>query len=188
MSAGSNISCSFRARYLWSCTQLTVRSNVSFSFHLSFSVSFPKLTIFAILCLYLACKMRKITALTWETSSWRLVEKFHISAFPMYSLYNWIGEHEITKLKKNIFASNPEKRTQKQIQKDMNYMEWHKMDYLIFSAMRMRHLICTIPYENNKDSTRGVSLETSVFARARAQLSKMLYISTHLSVPHGENN
>ena len=26
---------------------------------------------------------------------------FHISAFPLYySLYNWIGEHEITKLKK----------------------------------------------------------------------------------------
>ena len=33
-------------------------------------------------------------------SSWRLVEKFHISAFPTYySLYNWTGEHEITKLK-----------------------------------------------------------------------------------------
>ena len=29
--------------------------------------------------------------------------KFHISAFPVYySLYNWIGEHEITKLK-NIY-------------------------------------------------------------------------------------
>ena len=26
---------------------------------------------------------------------------------------NWIGEHEITKLKKKIFASNPQKRTQK---------------------------------------------------------------------------
>ena len=26
------------------------------------------------------------------------------------SLYNWIGEHEITKLKK-LFASNPQKRT-----------------------------------------------------------------------------
>ena len=29
-----------------------------------------------------------------------------------YSLYNWNGQHEITELKK-IFASNPEKRTQK---------------------------------------------------------------------------
>ena len=67
-----------------------------------------KLAIFTILRLYMACKMWKITALTWEISSCRLV-KFHISAFAMYySLYNWIGEHEITKLKK-IFASNPER-------------------------------------------------------------------------------
>ena len=35
-----------------------------FSFHfLSFSISFPKLTIFTILRLYMACKMWKITAL-----------------------------------------------------------------------------------------------------------------------------
>ena len=70
-----------------------------FSFHfLSFSISFPKLTIFTILRLYMACKMWKITELTWEISSWRLVEKFHIPAFPMYySLYNWIGGHEMTK-------------------------------------------------------------------------------------------
>ena len=65
-----------------------------------------------------------------------------------YSLYNWIGE---------IFATNPEKRTQKQAQKDMDEMEWHKMDYLIFSAMRMRkrHLFCTsshhnVPYEKQE--------------------------------------
>ena len=110
---------------------------------------------------YTACKMWKITALTWKISSWRLVEKFYISAFPMYSLYNRIGEHEITKLKK-IFASNPEKRTQKQAQKDMNEMEWHKMDYLIFSAMRMRkrHLFCTsshhnVPYEKQQELNKG---------------------------------
>ena len=49
---------------------------------------------------------------------------FHISTFPVYySLYNWIGEHEITKIKEKIFASNPKKRTQKQAQKDMNEME-----------------------------------------------------------------
>ena len=65
---------------------------------------------------------------TWEISSWRQVEKFHISAVPMYySLCNWIGEHEITKRKK--IAANPEKRTQKQAQKDMNEMEWHKIWY-----------------------------------------------------------
>ena len=69
-------------------------------------------------------------------------KKFHISAFPMYySLYIWIAEHEITKLKKCIFASNPEKRTHKQAQKDMTEMR-----------MRYRHLFCTrshhnVPYE-----------------------------------------
>jgi len=43
--------------------------------------------------------------------------------FPMYySLFYWIGEHEITILKK-IFALNPERRTEKQTQKDMNEME-----------------------------------------------------------------
>ena len=41
--------------------------------------------------------------------------------------------------------------------------------------------------ENNKSSTRGLSLEMSVLPRARAQLLNMLYINTHLSVPHGEN-
>ena len=40
-----------------------------------------------------------------------------------YSLYNWNGEQEITKQKIYIFSSNPEKRTQKQAQKDMNEME-----------------------------------------------------------------
>ena len=83
--------------------------------------------------IYMACKMWKITALTWETSSWRLVEQFHNSAFTMYhSLYNWIGKHEITKLKKLHIRFESRKKTQKQAQKDTNEMEWHKMDYLIF--------------------------------------------------------
>ena len=94
-----------------------------FSFHFfSFSISFRKLTIFTILRLYMACKMWKITALTWEISSWRLVEKFHISAFPMYySLYNWIGEHEITKLKKKYLL-----RIQKKGHKNKHKKTWMK--------------------------------------------------------------
>ena len=36
-------------------------------------------------------------------------------------------------------------------------------------------------------STRDLSLEMSLLSRVRAQLLNMLYISTHLSVPHGEN-
>ena len=103
-----------------------------------------------------------------QISSWRLVKKFHICAFPMYySLYNWIGEHKIAKLKKT-FPSKPGKRTQKQAQKYVNEIEWHKMDYLIFSAMRMRkrHLFCTsrhhnAPYEKQQEVTRGLNHEMS---------------------------
>ena len=40
-----------------------------------------------------------------------------------FSLYIWIGEHEITKLKKYICFESRKKRTQKQAQKDMNEME-----------------------------------------------------------------
>ena len=84
----------------------------------------------------------------------KTVRKMLYLHFPMY--YNWIGEREITKLKQ-IFASNPEKRTQKQAQKGMNEMERHKMDYLIFSAMRMhkRHLFCTSSHHDISKTTRG---------------------------------
>ena len=66
-----------------------------FSFHfLSFSLSFPKLTMFTILRLNMACKMGNLRDI--ELRSGR-----KIFAFPVYYfLYNWIGEHEITKLKK----------------------------------------------------------------------------------------
>ena len=57
----------------------------------------------------------------------------------------------------------------------MNEMERHKMHYLIFSAMRMPklHLFCTsshhnVPYEK-QELNKGLSLEMSVLARARAQ-------------------
>ena len=154
----------------------------------------PKLTIFTILRLYMARKMWKTTALIWEISiaSWTLVEKFHISAFPIYyCLCNWIGEHGITKLKK-IFASNREKTTQKHAQKDINEMEWNKMDYLIFQQWACVNAIYFCPrttyrMKNNKSSTRGLSLEISVLSRARAQLLNMPYLGTHLRVPHGEN-
>ena len=96
-----------------------------FSFHFfSFSILFPKLNIFTILRSYIACKIWKITALTWERSSWKLVEKFHISAFPMYySRYIWIGEHEITKLKKQICFESRKKDTKTSKKKH----EWNGM-------------------------------------------------------------
>ena len=79
-----------------------------------------------------------------------------------YSLYNLIGEHEITKVKQNLFTSNPEKMTQKEAQRDMNEMELHKMDYLIFSAMHMRkrQLFCisshhNVPCEKQEELNKG---------------------------------
>ena len=68
------------------------------------------------------------------------------------------------------------------------------MDYLIFSEMRMRgrHLfapvVTTYRMKNKKSSTRVLSLEVSALARARAQLLNMLNISSHMSVPNGENS
>ena len=121
------------------------------------SISFPKLAIFTILRLYMACNM-------WEISSWRLAEQFHISAFPMYySLYKWIGEHEITKLKRKICFESRKKDTKTSTK--THEMEWYKMDYLIFSAMciRKRHLFCTsshhnVSYEKRQDVDDGCEL------------------------------
>ena len=63
--------------------------------------------------------------------------------------------------KKNI-SFESRKRTQKQAQKDMNEMEWHKMGHLIFSEMRMRkrYLVCTsshhnVPYEKQQEVSKG---------------------------------
>ena len=76
----------------------------------------------------------------------------------------------------------------------MNQKQWHKMDYLIFSAMRMRkrHLFCISSHHNalsekQPELNKGVQVLKRFFARARAQLLNMLYNSPRLSVPHGEN-
>ena len=63
------------------------------------------------------------------------------------------------------------------------------MDYLTFSAMRMRKhsLFCTSSHHNEPYEKQQEVNKVSVLARARAQLLNMLYISTHLSVLHGEN-
>ena len=75
----------------------------------------------------------------------------------------------------------------------MYEIEWDIMDYFIFSAMRMRkrYLFCTsslhnVPYEKQQELNKG-SEPWNECPRVRAQLLNMLYISTHLSVPHGEN-
>ena len=136
----------------------------------------------------MACKMWKITALIWER---RLVEKFHISAFPMYYfLYNWIGEHEITRLKK-IYLLRIQKKRHKI---KNNEMERHKMDYFIFSEMCMRksHLFCTnshrnVPYEKQQELNKGSEPWNKCSCYSACAIIYMLYISTYLSIPHGEN-
>ena len=157
-------------------------SEFQFSFHfLSFSISLPKLTIFTILRLYMACKMWKIIACTWEISSCRLVEKLHTSAFPMYYSLYW--EHEITKLDKKIFASN-----QKKGHKNKHKKTWMTQRYFQQCAcVSVIYFAPVVTTTHRMKTTRGLSLEMNVFAKARAQLLNVLYISTHLSVPHGEN-
>ena len=65
-------------------------------------------------------------------------------------------------------------------------MEGHKMDYLLFSVMRMckRHLFCTsshhnVPYEKQQELNKGSELEMS-------PLLERVHNWTHLSLPHGE--
>ena len=75
-----------------------------------------------------------------------------------YFLYNWIGEHEITKLKKICLLRIQKKRHKIK----NNEMERHKMDNFIFSEMRMRkrHPFCTnghrnVPYEKQQELNKG---------------------------------
>ena len=64
---------------------------------------------------------------------------------------------------KNIYLLRIQKKEhKKKALKDKNEMEWHKIDYLIFSAMRMRkrHVFCTSshhnePYEKQKELNKG---------------------------------
>ena len=134
-----------------------------FSFHfLSFSISLSKWSIFTILRVYMTCKMWKITALTWEISSWRLVEQFHISIFPMYySLYNWIGKHEITKLKKkNSFECR-----KKDAKTSTKRHEWNGMTQIaLFDIFSNAHayfapaVTTTYRMKNSKSSTSSLIL------------------------------
>ena len=103
-----------------------------FSFQFStFSISFPKLTIFAILRLYMACKTWKITALTWEISSLRLVKKIPYLHFPheLFSiLLDWRAWKYITKNKKYLL------RIQKKGHKNKlkkTWMKWNDIKWTI---------------------------------------------------------
>ena len=112
--------------------------------------------------------------------------------FP-HVLYNWIEEHENTKLKKKNLL-----RIQKKGHKNKHKKTWMKWNDTKWTIWYFQQCACvnaiyfapvittTYRKKNNKRSTRGLSLKMSVLARVRAQLQNMLYIITHLSVPHGE--
>ena len=168
-----------------------------FLFHfLSFSIYFPKLTILTIIHVYTACKMWKITALTWEISSWRLVEKFHIFAFTMYYLFSiqldWRAWNCKTK-EKCLLRIQKKRHKNKHNKKGMKWNDtkwtiWYFQQCACVNVIYFAPVVTTTyRMQNNKSSTRVVSLERSVLARARAQLLNMHYISTHLSIPHGEH-
>ena len=134
------------------------------------SLLFPNLTSFTISPLYMSCKMLKITARTWEISSWRLVEKFRISAFPMYySLCNWIGEHEIEKPKKYICFESRKKGHKNKHKKtwikrnDTKWTIWYFQQCACVNAIYFASVVTTTHcLKNNQSSTRGPSLERSL--------------------------
>ena len=113
--------------------------------------------------------------------------------FPMYSLYNWIGEHEITKLKKylpQIQKKGHKNKRRKTGMKwnDIKWTIWYFQQCTCVNTIYFAPVVTTTHrMKNNRSSTMGLSLEMSVLARARAQLLSMLYINTHMSVPHGKN-
>ena len=94
------------------------------SFVLTFNF-FPKINhFFTILRLYMACKMWKITALTWEISSWRLVEKFHISAFyVLFSILLDCGAWNYKTKEKNVCFESRKKDTKTSTKRH----EWNGM-------------------------------------------------------------
>ena len=69
-----------------------------------------------------------------------------------YPLYNWIGEHEITTLKK-IFASNPQKKDTKKSTETCACVNAIYFAPVVISTYRLK---------NNMRSTRGLSLELKV--------------------------
>ena len=65
----------------------------------------------------------------------------------------------------------------------MDFQQYACVNAIYFAPV----VTTTYRMKNNKSSIRGLSLQISVLARARAHLLNMLYISTHQSIPPGEN-
>ena len=71
---------------------------------------------------------------------------------------------------------------------DIKLTNWHFQQCTCVNTIYFAPVVTTTHrMKNNRSATMGLSLEMSVLARARAQLLNMLYINTHMSVPHGKN-
>ena len=149
----------------WICSCM-VRISFRFnSWHFTF-LPFPKLTIFTILPLYIACKIWKTTALTWDRSSWRLVEKFHISAFLCIILY--IIEMKSTKQwnsywkeKKTLWIQKKDTKTSTKRHewngKTQKWSFWYFQQCACLNAIYFKPVVtATYRMKNNKSSTKGV--------------------------------
>ena len=103
-----------------------------------------------------------------------------------YFLCNWIGEHEITKLKK-IYLLEIQKKGDKNKHKKTGMTIWYFQQCARVNAIYFAPVVTTTyRMKHNKSSTRGLSLKISVLARARAQLLNTPSISTHLWAYHME--
>ena len=144
---------------------------------------FPQINHFTILRLYMACKMWKIAALTFEI--YWLEDWWKNSIFLLhpiyYSLYNnCTGEHEITKLKRNIcFESrkngtktSTERHKWKGMTQNGYFQQCTCVNVIYFAPI----VTTTYRMKSKKSSTRSLRLEMSVLAKVRAQLLNMLYI------------
>ena len=93
-----------------------------FSFHFSsFSISFPRLTIFTILRLNMVCEISSCSR----------------NSISPLSPYNWIGEHEIAKLKKKYLL-----RTQKKGHKNKHKKTWMKCNDRKWTIWYLQQCAC----------------------------------------------
>ena len=189
MTAGVGISLRSFTSFHWNFVFSLVLIRFSYCFHfgpsffsyhfLSFSISFTKLTIFTILRLYMACKM-------WKDSISPLSPFIilYIIGLKRMKLQNW--KKVLLRIQKKGHKNKHKKTWMKW--NDTKWTIWYFQQCACINAIYFApEVTTTYRMKNIKSSTRGLSLEMSVLARARAQLLNMLYISTHLSVPHAEN-
>ena len=117
---------------------------------LSISISFPKLTIVTIYVFTWLATLRALVRYRVKKSETKIL---YLRFSMHYSLYNWTGDHEITKYKKiYIFASEPEKgHANKHKKICFSYFQQCACVNTIYFAPVFTTTYCM---KNNKTSTR----------------------------------